>query len=154
MRDRAAIAGIGYTEFSKDSGVSTLALGLRAVTAALEDAGIPLAELDGIATHRVGDSALPGTLAQSLGVRDLRFFVDQFGGGSCSHSIVGQAALAAACEDVGQPLSDLLYARVDMVEHGGQWLISELELLEPSLFLMQSPVALTRFVGAIAARCR
>lgn len=96
MRDRAAIAGIGYTEFSKDSGVSTLALGLRAVTAALEDAGIPLAELDGIATHRVGDSALPGTLAQSLGVRDLRFFVDQFGGGSCSHAIVGQAALAVA----------------------------------------------------------
>ena len=40
MRDRAAIAGIGYTEFSKDSGVSTLTLGLRAVTAALDDANI------------------------------------------------------------------------------------------------------------------
>lgn len=96
VRDQAAIAGIGYTEFSKDSGVSTLTLGLRAVTAALDDAGIPLAELDGIATHRVGDSALPGTLAQSLGVRDLRFYLDQFGGGSCSHGIVGQAALAVA----------------------------------------------------------
>ena len=96
LKDRAAIVGIGYTEFSKNSGVSTLTLGLRAITAALEDAGVPLADLDGIATHRVGDSALPATLIQSLGLRDLRYYVDQWGGGSTSHSIVGQAALAIA----------------------------------------------------------
>ncbi len=94
LRDRAAIAGIGYTEFSKNSGVSTLELGLRAVTAALEDAGLPVSEVDGLATHRVGDSAMPATLAASLGIDDLKFFVDLFGGGSASHSIVGQAALA------------------------------------------------------------
>jgi acetyl-CoA acetyltransferase len=96
LRDRAAIAGIGYTEFSKNSGVSTLELGLRAVTAALEDAGLPVSEVDGLATHRVGDSAMPATLAASLGIDDLKFFVDLFGGGSASHSIVGQAALAVA----------------------------------------------------------
>ncbi len=96
LRDRAAIAGIGYTEFSKNSGVSTLELGLRAVTAALEDAGLPVSEVDGLATHRVGDSAMPATLAASLGIDDLKFFVDVFGGGSASHSIVGQAALAVA----------------------------------------------------------
>ena len=33
-------------------------------------------------------------LAQALGVRDLHWFLDHFGGGSVSHSIVGQAALA------------------------------------------------------------
>ncbi len=96
LRDRAAIAGIGYTEFSKNSGVSTLELGLRAVMAALEDAGLPVSEVDGLATHRVGDSAMPATLAASLGIDDLKFFVDLFGGGSASHSIVGQAALAVA----------------------------------------------------------
>jgi len=96
VRDRAAIAGIGYTEFSKDSGVSTLTLGLRAIVAALEDAGLPVSEVDGLATHRVGDSAQPATLAACLGLDDLKFFLDAFGGGSASHAIVGQAALAVA----------------------------------------------------------
>jgi acetyl-CoA acetyltransferase len=94
LANRAAIAGIGYTEFSKNSGVSTLTLGLRAVLAALEDAGLPVEKLDGIATHRVGDSAVPGTLAHSLGLSDLAWQLDLFGGGSASHSVVGQAALA------------------------------------------------------------
>ena len=48
LRDRAAIAGVGYTEFSKNSGVSTLTLALRAITAALADAGLTAA--DGIAS--------------------------------------------------------------------------------------------------------
>ena len=46
------------------------------------------------ATFRVGDSVLPAILAQTLGLRDLHYYVDQFGGGSVSHSIIGQAALA------------------------------------------------------------
>jgi acetyl-CoA acetyltransferase len=94
FRDRVAIAGIGYTEFSKDSGVSTLTLGARAVLAALEDAGVAADQLDGIATFRVGDSVSPSVLAQALGLRDLHWHLDQFGGGSVSHAIVGQAALA------------------------------------------------------------
>ncbi len=94
LRDRVAIAGIGATEFSRDSGVSTLTLAARAILAALEDAGLPADQLDGLATFRVGDSVLPAILAQALGIRDLKYYVDQFGGGSVSHSIVGQAALA------------------------------------------------------------
>ena len=62
--------------------------------AALEDAGLPPEKLDGVATYRVGDSVLPAILAQALGIKDLRYYVDQFGGGSVSHSVVGQAALA------------------------------------------------------------
>ena len=94
IRDQVAIAGIGCTEFSKDSGVSTLTLGTRAILAALDDAGVPAADLDGLATFRVGDSVLPAILAQALGIKDLKYYVDQFGGGSVSHSIIGQAALA------------------------------------------------------------
>jgi len=94
LRDQTAIAGIGYTEFSKNSGVSTLTLGLRAIMAALEDAGLQPSDVDGLATFRVGDSVLPMLLAQSLGIKDLHYYLDQFGGGSSSHSIVGQAALA------------------------------------------------------------
>lgn len=94
IRDQVAIVGVGATEFSKDSGVSTLTLGTRAILAALDDAGVPPSDLDGLATFRVGDSVLPAILAQTLGIKDLHYYVDQFGGGSVSHSIVGQAALA------------------------------------------------------------
>jgi acetyl-CoA acetyltransferase len=94
LRDQVAIAGIGATQFSRDSGVSTLTLATHAILAALEDAGLPAERLDGLATFRVGDSVLPAVLAQTLGIKDLHYYVDQFGGGSVSHSIVGQAALA------------------------------------------------------------
>lgn len=46
--------------------------------------------------------------------------------------------------------TNLLYARVDLMPASDRWLLSELELLEPSLFLMQSLGALTRFVEACA----
>lgn len=96
LRDRVAIAGIGCTAYSKDSGVSTLTLGTRAIMAALDDAGLDPDAVDGVATFRVGDSVLPAVLANALGIRELRYFLDQFGGGSTSHAIVGQAALAIA----------------------------------------------------------
>ena len=47
--------------------------------------------------------------------------------------------------------SSLLYGRVDMVRDGeGRPCIMELELLEPSLFLMQHPPALARLADALA----
>jgi acetyl-CoA acetyltransferase len=101
MRDRAAIVGVGWTELSKDSGVSTLTLGCRAILAALDDAGLRPQAIDGLATHRVGDSVLPAVLAQALGIRDLRWYLDLFGGGSTSHAVVGQAALAV-CAGLAQ----------------------------------------------------
>ncbi len=94
LRDRAAIAGVGYTEFSKNSGVSTLTLALRAITSALADAGLAVGDIDGLACHRVGDSAQAVIVAQSLGIRDLHFHLDMFGGGSTSHQIVAAAAMA------------------------------------------------------------
>ncbi|MEV4806068.1 acetyl-CoA acetyltransferase [Nonomuraea sp. NPDC049421] len=96
FRDRTAVAGIGWTPFSKDSGVSTLTLACRAVLAALEDAGLPPDSVDGLATHRVGDSAPPTLVAPALGLTGVTWHLDQFGGGSVSHAVVGQAALAVA----------------------------------------------------------
>ncbi|MFC5825623.1 thiolase C-terminal domain-containing protein [Nonomuraea insulae] len=96
FRDRTAIAGVGYTPFTKNSGVSTLTLACRAVLAALEDAGLSPDDVDGLATHRVGDSAPPTLVGPALGLSDLSWHLDQFGGGSVSHAVVGQAALAVA----------------------------------------------------------
>ncbi len=50
---------------------------------------------------------------------------------------------------------DLLYARVDLArDDEGRPLLMELELVEPSLFLLQHPPALERLVRAIEARAR
>ena len=91
-----AIVGVGYTDFMKNSGVSTLALALRAIHAACDDAGISFKDLDGVATHRVGDSVQGAVVLNALGMTDPKFYVDQFGGGSASHTVVGQAAMAVA----------------------------------------------------------
>jgi acetyl-CoA acetyltransferase len=95
-RGQAAIAGLGYTEFSRDSGVSTFALAARAVKAAIDDAGLELEDVDGLATFGINDSIAPNFLAQALGIQSLSYFVDQWGGGSVSQSIIGQAALAVS----------------------------------------------------------
>jgi acetyl-CoA acetyltransferase len=94
LRERVAIAGVGATEYSKDSGVSTLTLALRAIRTALDDAGLDHADVDGVACHRVGDSVQAVLVAQSLGVQDLRYHLDLFGGGSASHQVAASAAMA------------------------------------------------------------
>jgi acetyl-CoA acetyltransferase len=96
LRDRAAIVGIGFTEFSKNSGVSTLALALRAVSNALADAGLTQQDVDGVACHRVGDSVQAVVVAQCLGIQDLHFHYDLWGGGSASAGVIGAAAMAVA----------------------------------------------------------
>ena len=51
--------------------------------------------------------------------------------------------------------ADLLYARVDLLPGpDGSPLLLELELVEPSLFMADSPGATERFAAAIAGRCR
>ena len=60
-----------------------------------------------------------------------------------------ERALSAVAGGEGA-MRDLLYARADLVDDDGTLRISELELIEPSLFLKQSPAALERLVDAIA----
>ena len=96
LRDQAAIAGVGWAGYSKDSGVSTLTLALRAIRAALDDAGLDHAAVDGVATHGVGDSSPATVVAAALGLRDVRFILDQVGGGGLSATAVGYAAMAVA----------------------------------------------------------
>ncbi|WP_243710869.1 acetyl-CoA acetyltransferase [Actinomadura sp. KC216] len=94
QRDAAAIAGVGHTEYSRNSGATTLTLAVRAIQAALADAGLSQHDVDGVACHRVGDSADPALVAQTLGVRDLRFARDVFGGGSSCIAPLDAAATA------------------------------------------------------------
>ena len=86
----AAIAGIGQTEFSKNSGRSELQLAAESARAALEDAGIDPADVDGMITFTLDSSDEIG-LARCLGVRDLAYATRIPGGGAASVATVAQA---------------------------------------------------------------
>jgi acetyl-CoA acetyltransferase len=90
-----AICGIGATEFSKASGRSELRLAVEAVAAALADAGISPAEVDGLATFSA-DTNPEIDVARSLGMGELTFFSRVHYGGGAACGIVHQAAMAVA----------------------------------------------------------
>ncbi|WP_372344278.1 lipid-transfer protein [Streptomyces sp. KL116D] len=92
---RAAIAGIGATEFSKDSGRSELKLAVEAVHAALDDAGLSPADVDGMVTFTM-DTNPEITVAQAAGMGELSFFSRVHYGGGAACGTVQQAALAVA----------------------------------------------------------
>ncbi|MFC8675890.1 lipid-transfer protein [Streptomyces sp. BK205] len=98
-RDRlggqAAIVGIGATEFSKDSGRSELRLAAEAVRAALDDAGLTPADVDGMVTFTM-DTSPEITVAQACGIGELSFFSRVHYGGGAACATVQQAALAVA----------------------------------------------------------
>ncbi|MFJ1928035.1 lipid-transfer protein [Streptomyces sp. NPDC088131] len=93
---RAAVAGIGATEFSKDSGRSELKLAVEAVRAALDDAGLSPADVDGMVTFTM-DTSPEITVAQAAGIGELSFFSRIHYGGGAACATVQQAALAVAC---------------------------------------------------------
>jgi acetyl-CoA acetyltransferase len=90
-----AIVGIGQTEFSKDSGRSELRLACEAVLAALADAGLDPADVDGICTF-VMDNNPEIEVARAIGAGPLRFFSRVHYGGGAACAVVMQAALAVA----------------------------------------------------------
>ncbi|MFI5616140.1 lipid-transfer protein [Streptomyces sp. NPDC051567] len=92
---RAAIAGIGATEFSKNSGRSELRLAVEAVHAALDDAGLTPADVDGMVTFTM-DTSPEITVAQAAGIGELSFFSRVHYGGGAACATVQQAALAVA----------------------------------------------------------
>ncbi|MFJ6665888.1 lipid-transfer protein [Streptomyces sp. NPDC091383] len=92
---RAAVVGIGATEFSKDSGRSELRLAVEAVRAALDDAGLAPADVDGLVTFTM-DTSPEITVAQACGMGELSFFSRVHYGGGAACATVQQAALAVA----------------------------------------------------------
>ena len=92
---QAAIAGIGATEFSKESGRSELQLSVEAVQAALADCGLTPRDVDGFTTFTM-DTSSEIAVARELGCGELRFFsrINFGGGGACA--TVQQAAMAVA----------------------------------------------------------
>ncbi len=95
MKDAAAIAGIGLTEFSKNSGVSELSLAAQCIVAACEDAGVDPSEIDGLVSYTL-DSTDEIEVARAVGAGDLSFFSRINYGGGAAVGTIAQAAMAVA----------------------------------------------------------
>src|SRR4051812_40155924 len=95
LADKAAIVGIGATEFSKASGRSELSLACEATLSALEDAGLGPSDVDGM-TAFSAETNPEIQIARSLGIGDLRFTSRTHYGGGAACATVHHAVMAVA----------------------------------------------------------
>jgi acetyl-CoA acetyltransferase len=101
LGNRAAIAGIGATEFSKESGRSEMSLACEAVAAAIADAGLVPADVDGMVSY-TADSNPEIEIARHVGIGELRHFsrIHYGGGAACATVVMAAMAVATGVADV------------------------------------------------------
>lgn len=101
LSGKAAIAGIGATEFSKNSGRSEMRLAVEAITEALGEAGIDRAEVDGLSTFTM-DNNPEIEVFRNIGGKNLKFFsrIHYGGGGACAPVMQAAMAVATGIADV------------------------------------------------------
>lgn len=76
----------------------------------------------------------------------------RFGGTISARSQVPSLALSTASNVLEHLARPWLYLRIDGVIQGGRFLVLEVELIEPSLFLNVHPAGPGRFAGAVVKR--
>jgi acetyl-CoA acetyltransferase len=99
---QAAIVGIGQTTFSRKDERSELQLAAEAARAALDDAGLQAADVDGMITFAIDPTDEIGMI-RCLGVRDLAFTTRLPGAGAAAAATIFHAMAAVvsgACDVV------------------------------------------------------
>lgn len=94
LKDKACIAGVGESTFSRGSGKTELQLMLEASAKALDDAGLKPHDIDGIVGPPLGASA--EHFAANLGIEDLRYSAYVQMGGASPVVALQSAAMAVA----------------------------------------------------------
>jgi acetyl-CoA acetyltransferase len=98
---KAAIVGIGQTEFSRHAGRTELQLACEAVTAALSDAGLTPSDVDGLVSYTV-DPVEETELVRSVGIAEVAYSsrVPYGGGGSMGVLLHAASAVASGAAEV------------------------------------------------------
>jgi acetyl-CoA acetyltransferase len=101
MALRTAIVGVGYTPLTANSGTSTLDLALQACRAAIADAGLTPADVDGVATYSMGDSSPAQAVATGLAMQNIEYLLDLSLGGQapCYLTLLADAAIKTGMAD-------------------------------------------------------
>ena len=105
LREKAAVTGIGETEYVRGSGKTPLAMQLEATLMACRDAGISPKDIDGIIPY--ASNVVAEDFITNLGISDLRFSATTpMGGASAVAAIQCAVAVVAAgiCKHVLLPL--------------------------------------------------
>jgi acetyl-CoA acetyltransferase len=92
---RTAIAGVGYSTLSRNSGRSVLALALEACRGAIADAGLEPADVDGVGGFMFMNDSVPAqAVATGLALDGTGYSLDLQMGGQAPCFLVMQAAMA------------------------------------------------------------
>lgn len=93
----AAIAGIGQTAYAKALPSAAWELAVEAVLAACADAGVDVADVDGMCRFTAPfETVSEAMLVRALGVRELSFFAQAPHGGEALGAVVAHAAAAVS----------------------------------------------------------
>ena len=90
LRGKYAIVGVGETEYKRGTDRTTRGLATQAIRNAVSDAGLTMADVDGMLSYSHNDSTFSTTVAGDLGIR-LNFHMDVYGGGSSTEALIGIA---------------------------------------------------------------
>lgn len=103
----AAIAGVGFSPFTRESRRSVLSQATEACAAAIADAGLRPADVDGVSCFMLLNDSVPAvSVATVLGMPQLRYGLDLQLGGQAPCYLVG---LAAAAIETGMADTILVY---------------------------------------------
>jgi acetyl-CoA acetyltransferase len=97
IQKTAAIAGIGQTAYAKALPSAAWELAVEAVLAACADAGVDVADVDGMCRFTAPfETVSEAMLVRALGVRELSFFAQAPHGGEALGAVVAHAAAAVS----------------------------------------------------------
>ena len=91
--NNAVVVGLGALPFAKNLGMTERRAGALAIRAALDEAGLAPADVDGM-TRSVWERTTEMEMARLLGAGNLRYFGAVDYGGGAGAPLIGQAALA------------------------------------------------------------
>jgi acetyl-CoA acetyltransferase len=99
LRDKAAVVGVGSTPYYKRGRSlpqTPFEMAGKAMLTALEDAGLSVTDVDGLALYSFGLGGDTSLFAQVMGIPEVRFTAMLTGGGGGAAGSVGLAAAAVA----------------------------------------------------------
>jgi glutathione synthase/RimK-type ligase-like ATP-grasp enzyme len=151
---KPAVSASGYETHALtvplDDAARALVSGALAVGDVLVQPFVEEVEREGEYSFIFIDGALSHTAIKRAAAGEFRVQTEY--GGSVTVASPTDGLAAQALQALGAIPETTLYARVDGVARAGEFLLTELELIEPNLFLSHEPAAADRLAAAIARR--